>query len=75
LIIATSKRSDVHFLGLLTQLIFVIEHGSDDEEIATDDDDNGTEVLEETRRQDETFVVHRRRVRVVGTPIFQKDKQ
>ena len=69
MIIATSKRSDVHLLGLLAQFIFVIEDGSDDEEIATDNDDDGKAELEETRRQDIALVVRRRRVRIKGTPI------
>lgn len=62
------QRGDVHLFGLLAQLFLVMENGLDDEEVTADDDQNGTSVLEETRRQDVTLVVHRRRVRVKGTP-------
>ena len=35
-----SQRSDVHFLGLITERFLVIEDGSYDKNVAADDDEN-----------------------------------
>ena len=68
LIVAASQGCDVHFLGLLAQLLFVIKHGFNDEEVATDDGEYGHEVRAEASSQNITFVIHCLRVRVERTP-------
>ena len=74
LIIEASQRGDVHLLGLLPELLFVMEYGTDDVEITADDDDNRSAELEETSGQNVALVVGRCRVRIERTPFELKFK-
>lgn len=69
---AASQGRHVHLLGLLPQLVLVVENGSYNGTIATNDYDDGEHVLEEAAGSDVALVVPRCGVRIERAPITNK---